>query len=480
MKNNTINVDDTTKIITVTRTNISKTNKPDTGYLNLKIGTRHVLNIYTKQRDYKLIVKFIQFKTKQDKKNNNPIYSITKTVNSLKQLGIRTTTKAGKVFYRNRLECIDVETKNISKSNITSFAAFSNGIGAVYMGMIRAGLKVDQRYSFEIDKFAKQTLAYNYDIETQYDDIFDADAKTLPQVEVIGAGFPCTDFSIAGKQLGFKAKRGTIIFKLGDTFLELVKLDKGPKIIFLENVQNLVRHNKAEGKFKSKFCEDGFNGEIGHTMMTIETEVFEPLAEFYDIVWWLDNTINYQNIPHNRPRWFCTMTLKTSHFSFDIQKLKDKRIPLTAIFNDLLDNDKDVEKESYYTKNKFIPSTFKNSGVLEQVGTIENISFNQGKRVLSPNGAASCLTCGDTSKYHINNKLRTPTINERIKLQNIPKWFKFDPKTSRTQRIKQLGNSMSINVVQSIFEVLYDKTTFKTNIPSEINNSTYNPMKKVA
>ncbi len=481
MKNLSKNLNHTNKIIPMTVINTIKSNNSDIKYIVMNEGTELFLNILFK-KGYTLVVDYIRFDNKIDKKNNKPSMRVKKTVSSLEKLGIRTTTKAGVKYYRFKLSCLEVESIDISKQETVSFGAYSNGLGAVYMGMIEAGLQVDQRYSFEIDKFAKQTLAYNYDIKIQHNDIFDADAKALPQVEIIGAGFPCTDFSISGKQLGFKAKRGTIIFKLGDTFLELIKLRKAPKIIFLENVVNLSSHNKSEGIFKSKFCEKDFDGEIGHTLMTIENEVFEPLLEFYDIVWWLDNTLNYKNIPHNRPRWYCIMTLKTSKFSFDLEKLKNKRVPLTTTFNDFLDNEEDVETASYYTKNRFIPQTYKNGGVLNQVGVVENITFGQSRRVLSPNGAASCLTCGDSSKYLINGRLRTPSINERMKLQYIPKWFKFDPKTSRTQRIKQLGNTMSINLVQSIFEVLFDKTTFKTNLPTIENNPSnqtkYDPTQK--
>jgi len=479
---NIYNINHKTKTIVINRTNVSKTNNPDIDYVNLTAGTRAVVNIYLNQRGYKLIVKYIQYKNIKSKKNNKPSFTITKTVKSLKLLGLRTKTKSGNLFFRNRLKCIEVKSTKLSQQKPSvSFGAYSNGLGAVHMGMTEAKLNVNQKYSFEIDKYAKQTLAYNYNIEKQYNDIFDADAKTLPQVDIVSAGFPCQPFSKSGKLGGFEDKRGTIIFKLKDTFLDLVQLDKAPKIIFLENVSNLISHNKNDGSFESKYCEKDFDKKIGHTMMTIETKVFEPLSKYYDITWWLDNTTNYKNIPHNRQRWFCVMTLKTSNFSFDLELLKSKRIPLTATFNDLLDNDKDVDKSCYYTKNKFIAGNYSNGGVLKQVGIIENVKFNQGKRVLSTYGCASCLTCGEASKYYIDGKLRIPTVTERMRLHKIPNWFKFDPNTSKTQRIKQLGNTMSINVVQSIFETLFDKSTFKTDISiTKVNNTNYTPLRKVA
>ena len=56
------------------------------------------------------------------------------------------------------------------------------------------------------------------------------------------AGFPCQAFSIAGNRKGFDDEKGR-----GTLFFELVRIFKAkkPKIIFLENVKNLVGHNNG-------------------------------------------------------------------------------------------------------------------------------------------------------------------------------------------------------------------------------------------
>ena len=54
-------------------------------------------------------------------------------------------------------------------------------------------------------------------------------------------GFPCQPFSIAGKALGFDNPCGSIFFKL----IEIIAKKK-PNISFLENVVNLITHDKGE------------------------------------------------------------------------------------------------------------------------------------------------------------------------------------------------------------------------------------------
>ena len=71
-------------------------------------------------------------------------------------------------------------------------------------------------------------------------DIFEINPFNLPDFDMLCAGFPCQPFSAAGKELGFKDSRGTVFFRL----MSVIEAKK-PQIVFLENVPNLVRHDKG-------------------------------------------------------------------------------------------------------------------------------------------------------------------------------------------------------------------------------------------
>lgn len=137
----------------------------------------------------------------------------------------------------------------------------------------------------EIDKFAKQAYETLYDTkgEMYFEDARNINPDDLPDIDLISAGFPCQSFSIAGRQRGFDDTRGTLFFEIAR-----IAAAKRPALLYLENVQNLLSHDK------------------GWTFETI-LEVLDDIG--YDVSWTVLNSANF-GVPQSRNRVFITGFLR--------------------------------------------------------------------------------------------------------------------------------------------------------------------------
>ena len=107
-----------------------------------------------------------------------------------------------------------------------------DGMSCGMMALQRAGIKVDNYYSSEIDKYAMTVSGANYPEIIQVGDITKLDLSTLPKIDLVLGGSPCQGFSFAGKQLAFDDPRSALFFE----FVRCVK-ELQPKYFLLENVR---------------------------------------------------------------------------------------------------------------------------------------------------------------------------------------------------------------------------------------------------
>ena len=116
------------------------------------------------------------------------------------------------------------------------------GIGGIRTGVSQAleeaGYIPKCVMTSEIKPYAIKVLNDNYEQENIVGDITQIDASTIPDFDILCAGFPCQAFSYAGKRQGFSDTRGTLFFEV-----ERILREKKPKGFILENVEGLVNHD---------------------------------------------------------------------------------------------------------------------------------------------------------------------------------------------------------------------------------------------
>lgn len=197
------------------------------------------------------------------------------------------------------------------------------GIGGFHQAMSSLGGRCV--FACDIDEQCRKTYFYNYNILPK-GDITKIDAKDIPYHDVLCAGFPCQSFSKAGKRLGFNdATKGTLFFDI----MRIVNYHK-PKYLLLENVRNLVSHDK------------------GNTWRVIYTQLSEA---GYDL---LEKPIifspHYIGIPQHRERVFIMCIRK------DIGKIKpfefDQTKMLPCNIDSVLLDDEQIYNIEAYKLNK--------------------------------------------------------------------------------------------------------------------------------
>jgi DNA (cytosine-5)-methyltransferase 3A len=129
-----------------------------------------------------------------------------------------------------------------------------DGMSCGQQALERAGIKVDNYFASEIDKYAIQVTMANYPSTVQLGSVVDVDGYSLPKIDLLMGGSPCQSFSFAGKRKGMSTKDEQEILTLehylqlksegfefeGQSYLfwEYMRLldEVKPKYFLLENV----------------------------------------------------------------------------------------------------------------------------------------------------------------------------------------------------------------------------------------------------
>ena len=298
------------------------------------------------------------------------------------------------------------------------------GIGGFRIAMQNLGGKCV--YTSEWNKEAQKTYRANFG-EIPFGDITMERVKNYIQnkFDILCAGFPCQAFSIAGYGKGFSDTRGTLFFDV-----EQIIEKHRPKVVFLENVKNLVSHDK------------------GKTFEVI-IEILEKKLGYkvsYDVL----NSMTHANIPQNRERIFIVAFDPKQVKNYNNFKFPDK-IKLTKTIHDILDNDKKDDKYYYSKKHKYYPELSKAMTNKNTVYQWRRVYVRENKSNVCPTLTANMGTGGHNVPLIIDDfGIRKLTPKECFAFQgyNMDKYIL--PPIADSKLYMQAGNSVTTNLIERI------------------------------
>ncbi|HGN2047040.1 TPA: DNA cytosine methyltransferase [Proteus mirabilis] len=305
-------------------------------------------------------------------------------------------------------------------------ASFFAGVGGIDIGFERAGF--DTVYANELDKFAVATLKENFDFIIDHRDIRDVKTNEIPDFDIMLAGFPCQAFSVAGYRQGFDDEKGR-----GNLFFELERIfsEKKPPVIFLENVKNLVTHDK------------------GNTFKVILNSLHK---HGYHVSHKVLNAAEYGNIPQNRERIYVVCFQdEQAHKRFSFPE----KTPLTKEISDLLEDENTIEPRYFYTaKTPFFDQLVEDVVNAETLYQWRRKYVRANKNNLCPTLTANMGTGGHNvpllNVQKKTNTIRKLTPRECFNFQGYPANYKLPKDMSNANLYKQAGNSVVIPVIERI------------------------------
>ena len=304
---------------------------------------------------------------------------------------------------------------------IMKVASFFAGVGGIDFAFRACGF--DIVWANELDRDACQTYRLNFDSELVQGDIRKIRLKDIPDFDVMVGGFPCQAFSVAGLRKGFADKRGNLFFELERIFRR-----KKPKVIFLENVKNLVGHDN------------------GNTFRII----LDCLKKAkYHVKYQVLNACEYGNLPQNRERiYIVAFRDKNAFIEFDFPE----PIELTNTIASCINRDSPVDDVFYYTPEKYdcYDTLKRDMTSSETLYQWRRVYVRANKNNLCPTLTANMGMGGHNVPLILTPfGIRKLTPRECFNFMGFPATYNL-PDLSLSQLYKQAGNSVAVPVVKRI------------------------------
>lgn len=319
---------------------------------------------------------------------------------------------------------VGLVSRRVQKTRPLRFIDLFAGIGGMRMAFERAGARCV--FTSEYDKYAAQTYRANFEGEV-HGDITAIEPGSIPNHEILIAGFPCQPFSIAGvskkkslgRSHGFEdPTQGTLFFNVK----EILRL-KRPRAFLLENVKNLVSHDS------------------GNTFRIICRSLVEDLG--YDVHWRVLDARTL--VPQHRERIFIVGFREPRDFVWPRLPKQVKRLEEVL----------EAQVSAKYTLSDRLWDYLQ--GYAQKHRERGN-GFGFGK--FGPQDIARTLSARyykDGSEILIDQGRKNPrrlTPRECARLMGFPDRFKIE--VSDTRAYKQFGNSVVVPLVRTVAEAMLE------------------------
>lgn len=300
--------------------------------------------------------------------------------------------------------------KDSAKKEVTFIDLFC-GIGGFHYAIKNAseqrGLRAKCVFASDIDEACRVAYESNLGLKPE-GDITKVAANTIPDHDILLAGFPCQPFSIIGRMKGFEDTRGTLFFDIA----RIIEA-KQPQAVILENVKLLKGHNK---------------GETLRVILTTLTQL--GYKTDYKVL----NALDF-GLPQKRERIWITAIRGDQIMNWPVGKIPMK--PLSQIL------EKEVPQKHF--ASEYIRKKRHSVMKPRKEPTIwhENKAGN-----ISAYPYSCALRAGASYNYLLVDGERRLTPREMLRLQGFPDSFKIVCGDSQTR--KQAGNSLPVNVAESV------------------------------
>jgi DNA (cytosine-5)-methyltransferase 1 len=307
-------------------------------------------------------------------------------------------------------------------------------------------------FSSEIDEKARLTYHANFG-EWPSGDITKIQADDVPGHDILCAGFPCQSFSLCGNQKGFEDKtRGTIFFEL-----TRIIAAKKPAVVFLENVPNLLKHDK------------------GRTFAVIQ-RALEDIGYF--VFHQVLNASLYGSPTARKRVFIVAFRHDLGICNFEFPKPTLEQVKLADVLMDDSETDRWVIRNHQITIDDELVAKTSGTTALKavRVGYVgATRKAKQGYRVYGEFGHAVtfCAHGGGmgakSGLYYIHSRVRRLHPRECLRVMGYPDSFVIPSSISADQVRTLAGNSVAVPVVRRICEAIVAALSEARQSPRDVH-----------